>query len=42
MTLHLTASIELYKKSQKRKIPVTSRGGSMLLQHMLYDDVNNT
>lgn len=41
MTLHLTASVELYKKSQKRKIPITSRGGSMLLQHMLYDDVNN-
>lgn len=35
-TLHLTASEKLFKRALKtRKIPVTSRGGSIVLQQML-------
>ena len=34
-TLHLTASLELYKKAKDlRKIPVTSRGGAFVLQQL--------
>lgn len=35
-TLHLTASIELFKQAKRtRQIPVTSRGGSIVLRRML-------
>ena len=35
LSLHLTASLELYKKAKElRKIPVTSRGGAFVLQQL--------
>lgn len=41
-TLHLTASKELFEiATKKRRIPVTSRGGSIVLRQMLKTDTDN-
>ena len=42
ITLHLTASKELYKKAKAtRRIPITSRGGRAVLQQMMLTGGNN-
>ncbi|MCR5574213.1 MAG: phosphomethylpyrimidine synthase ThiC [Bacteroidaceae bacterium] len=42
ITLHLTASMELYQQAKTtRRIPVTSRGGSAVLQQMTLTGANN-
>lgn len=42
ITLHLTASKELYQQAKTtRRIPVTSRGGSVVLQQMKLTGANN-
>lgn len=41
-TIHLTASLEIYKIAKaNRKIAVTSRGGSIVLRHMMESGLEN-